>query len=185
MIEESFKKIEELEVVYKKINLMERKRERMGLTDAESIQLKKMITYYNTECNIVIEELVEYIIDNVISSKGKHALKRIQSIINWNGKRLMKEEEFENIMSESVSLNQKELGTINEQLIILHEDVLKGMESMCKSEAMFDTLNNLGKNLTNSDEGDILDVINYIDNIYRDFADIFEIDLAEIKLFYY
>lgn len=185
MIEKSFKKIEELEAVYRKINLMERKRERMGLTDTESIQLKEMITYYNTECNVVIGELIEYIIDSVISLKGVHALKRIKSIVDWNGKRLMKEKEFEKIISQSINLNESELQTINEQLSILHEDVFKGIETVCKSETMFDMLNNLGKNLTNSDEGDILDVINYIDNIYRDFADIFEIDLAEIKLFYY
>jgi hypothetical protein len=97
----------------------------------------------------------------------------------------MKAEEFELIINKSASLNEKELQIISEQLNILHEDVFKGIEMVCKSKTMFNTLDNLGKNLTNNSEGDILDVINYIDNIYKDFADIFEIELAEIKLFYY
>jgi hypothetical protein len=185
VIEVALKKIAELEKRYRKIELLERKQTRMGLDNDEKKELKQLIKKYNEECDFVVEEIIAYLINLLISSEGKKSLKKINKLINWNGEKRITFKEFEGILEVASKLNEEEIMEVEISLVKLHADIFRGLEKLCSSEGMMDLLSQIGKVIVNSENGDILDTISYIDSVYKDFADLLGIELPEVKLMYY
>lgn len=185
MIEDTLKKIVELEKSYKRINLLERKKERMGLDEEEESRLMEIIETYNKECEDLVMNIVEFLINQMISDDGMESLIKINGYVEWNGKKKMSIEDFEKVLDRQMELSAEDINNIEEELQRLHRDIFKGFEDFCKSEGIYEFFNQLGQTIINDERGDIIDVVSYIDSIYKDFAEIFGIELSEIKLFFY
>jgi uncharacterized protein YnzC (UPF0291/DUF896 family) len=178
-------KLNELEGLYKKVNLLIRKKDRMGLTDEELEKLILLEEEYYDKFSYTINDLIKNIVDMIIGEKGKKSLKEIQKLVKWNGDNVLKFDDFEALLIESENLTEREVKKIEKNLIILHEDVFMGFEKFCEQKNILMVLDEMGKSISMDEQGGIKDVIKYIDNMYRDFADIFEINLPKVELFLY
>jgi hypothetical protein len=185
MFDEEIKKLEQLEKIYKKIDLLERKRERMGIDEEEIVDLMKMKDDYYKTFDGLMSKILETIIETSMSSEGKKELKKIQNLVPWSGKKEMSIDDFESILDAGKSLTDKDIMQIEKSLEKIHMDVFKGFELFCRTQVIFDALDEIGKSLTISSQGGIEDVVRTIDDIFKNFGEIFGIDLPEIKLVFY
>ena len=184
-MEETLKKLDELDAIHKKMDLLERKHDRMGLNREESLKLKELRNKYYEELEIVIEKSMNGLLDILMSADGKKSLNNIKRKVPWSGGKIINFEEFEEILDAIEKLTPDEIDDIEEDLITLHADVFKGFENFCSTKEIYNALNEIGQHISLFEDGGIIDVVNYIDNIYKDFAEIFGIILPEIKLRYY
>lgn len=185
MFDEEIKKLEQLEKIYKKIDLLERKRERMGIDEEEIIDLMEMKDDYYETFDGLVSKMIETIIEASMSNEGKRELKNIQKLIPWSGKKEMSIDDFEVILDAGQKLTDKDIVQIEKSLEKIHMDVFKGFEMFCRSKSVFNALNEIGKSVTLSSQGGIEDIVRMIDDIFKSFGEIFGIYLPEIKLVFY
>ncbi|MNV74632.1 hypothetical protein D3C71_1678710 [compost metagenome] len=117
-----------------------------------------------------------------MSKKSYDALTQIQKIIPWNGGTMIDGEEIDAIMIAESRLNDEQRDFIEKQLEILHYETFKSIEVYCDTEAGYESFNELGKILSSDKTEDILYSLSYIDNIYREFGEIFGIELTEVEV---
>ncbi len=185
LFDEILKKLDQLEDTYKKFNILERKKERMGLTTEESVKLKEIKSLYYDDFNVFLNTLMEQLINSLLSTDGKKCLLKIKEMVPWSGKNILTVDDFEEILDAGEKLTTSDIIVIEESLISLHLDVFKGLEQICKNKSVYDALDEIGKSISLSSDGGISDVVTYIDDMYRDFGEIFGIELPEVKLYYY
>jgi hypothetical protein len=185
MFNEEIKKLEQLEKLYRKINLLERKRDQMGINEEEIGKLMEMKDEYYEGFDNIVGKILESVIEASMSKEGKKELKKIQKLIPWSGTKEMSIDEFEIILDAGKDLTEKDIMQIEKSLEKIHVDVFKGFEVFCRAENIFNALNEIGKSLTLSSQGGIEDVVRTIDDIFKNFGEIFGIYLPEVKLFFY
>jgi hypothetical protein len=185
LFEKELKRLSELEVMYRKIDLLDRKKKQMGLDEEEEERFKDTKKSYYDVYDQTISSLVDQIISSVISNKGKVALQNIQDILPWDGRSVITVDDFEKILMAGQDLDEETVYIIEENLQVLHLDVFKGLETFCSNRSIYIALESIGQSIAIGKEGGMENLVTYIDDIYRDFGEIFGIDLPEVKLFYY
>jgi hypothetical protein len=185
MFDDVLKRLVELEGTNKKIDLLERKRDRMGLYDEEVEVLFGMKEDYFFGTEKIIKKMMKELINVLMSKKGKKNLANIQKMVSWNGEKIITFEDFENILIFADQLSSDEINDLDKELTELHLDVFKGLESFCEKKEVYNALDSIGRHMSVDGKGGIADIVQYIDDIYKDFGEIFGIELPEVKLFYY
>lgn len=176
-------KFDELDKMYNKITLYERKRDKMGLTDEEENILKHTRYDYFIRCEEIIGEIVEIFINKVITEEGKEALEHIQQYIPWDGKIIIHEKDIDSILESISKLDAKSLRLVKKSLKTLHSEVFESINDACQEEDILEGFDRLGVIITNGKEdSDIMDSLSYIDAIYREFGELLGVKLKVVTV---
>jgi len=179
---EVFKKLNEVDVMYNSLHLLEKKRDRMGLTKEEEKKLMDMKIKYFTRCDQVIDEIVTLCISGIITKEGNTALQEIQKIIPWHGGTMVNREEVDSIKAVENKLTEDQREFLDKQLTTLHYEVFMSIEKFFNSEKGQEYFKELGKIVSSSETGDVMNALSYIDNIYREFGEMLGVDLPDVKI---
>jgi hypothetical protein len=181
-LNQEFKKIKEVEKILKKIELLNRKKEKMGLTEEEEQRLFSLNDYYYHSSQKGVQEVIDLLLSMIMNKSAKNSLKKIQKIIDWDGKYIIEEENLKSLLEETSRLSESQKKVIEDELINLHAQIFISFESFYNKSFFSFLLNDLGKMIINNSYGNIVDVVRYIDDIYRDLASMIGCELVEVEI---
>ena len=118
----------------------------------------------------------------VLTPEANKALQEIQGIINWNGGLIRREEELNAIIDKATELTEQEKKLIADKLELIHRSVLEQFELLCMSEDGYRYICDVSKVITEEQDGNVLDVLVYLDARYREFAELLDIELQEVEI---
>lgn len=173
----------QMEKLKKKIDLLRKKDETMGLTVEEVNKHRDLQTEHFVLHDELIETfLKEYLFDILMNNKANQAVKEIQKYVPWNGGFVLRNEEFDRILEVGNSLSEEELQYIEDQLDLAHAELFNAFEKFVDTDEGFEYCLELSKNITRCDEGDIISLISYMDSRYREFAEYLGLEISELEL---
>jgi len=173
----------QMEKNYKRVNLYERKKASFGLTEEEERKLKE----YRNQSWLLHEELIEThlnisVMPNLITKEYNDAFEFVNNMIAWNGGFIRKDEEFNDIFERVVKLNKGEKQLLADKLEFMHILILQRFELFCSSEEGYEHIREASKVITIEEDGNILDVLVYLDARYRELAELLDIELQEVEV---
>ncbi|AEO93757.1 gp499 [Bacillus phage G] len=178
-----YKISKQMEKIHKKVTLLNRKQSSFGLTAEEEEKLRD----YRLESWILHEELIEThlgitVIPYVLDDECTAALRDIQKVIPWRGGLIRRDGEYEEITTKAIDISVDERDYIAKKLEILHENVLLNFESFSSTEEGYEYMREVSKVVSTEKDGNVLDVLVYLDARYREFAELLDIQLQEVEV---
>lgn len=175
----------QMKQIYKKVDLLNRKQKLFGLTSEEEKRLRK----YRTQSWLLHDELIEThlnisVMPYLITKEYEIALKEIREIIPWNGGIVRSDEDLEGISDRFLLLTEEEKEKLAIKLEFLHIHIMQQFELFCSSEEGYRYIQDVSKVITTEEDGNVLDVLVYLDTRYRDLANLLEIELQEVEVFW-
>lgn len=182
-VQDIYKIRKQMKLNYKKYSLLEKKQKSFGLTAEEEEKLK----LHRNEFWLLHEEMIDVhmgitVLPYVMNTDITTALKEIGNIIPWNGDSIKRDDILDEMINIYDRLNDEKKEIISEKLKFIHEQVLLNFESFCSSESGYIHMQTASKVLTSEEDGNILDVLIYLDRRYRDLAELFNIELEEVEI---
>jgi hypothetical protein len=104
--------------------------------------------------------------------------------VPWHGKLVLRDVDLQLISEAEKGLTEEQRDFITEKLSFAHESVLQKFEEFCETDEGWSYMNDVSKVLTNSKEGDILEITIYLDARYREFGELLGIDLDEVEVYF-
>jgi hypothetical protein len=172
--------LKEAESLYKKISLLEKKKEVMTLTEEEEKKRIKLTIDYFVKCEKIISELVNKFLEQIMDSDSRKFLYNIQKYLHWDGKLLLDTEKAENLIISINNLSSDELEEVKNDLIKLHASVMKNLNEVIEDENNYIIFDNFGKLINSKFDNGVYSFIYYVDSIYRDLSDILGVELDEV-----
>lgn len=168
-----------------RMKVLKKKRERFGLTDEEAIESRKLLgEFWVLESEMVDSRMEEVFFPMFYDAKTKKCIATIQKYLPWNGGKVIRNKDVDLIMDTIDELNGQKRKIIYETLEELHETVLMNFAKYenAANEDQQNWLKSIGDYLTNSKLGNSFHIIYYIDERYRDLADMLGYDLPEVEI---
>lgn len=175
-------KLDMLDKIYRKIELLEKKQDRMGLTEEEEDILKETRLDYYFKYDDMVEDIASYLVRNLMTVKAKAALKSIQKVIPWKGGMILTELEYHEILSKGSVLEDSDLDHLEEQLRILHSEVFDSFEAFADTEEGQIYCTEMAKVISSGSDQNVLRVVDYLDARYREFGDLFGLELDHLEV---
>lgn len=168
---------------HKKINLLNKKKIQIGLDKEE----EKNLDEYRIQFWILHEELIEThlnitVIPYLTSKESSDILKDIQKIIPWKGGLIRRDQELEEIINAFEKLPKEQKEYIAKKLETLHLIILQSFESFCSTNEGYLYIQEASKVISDEEDGNILDVLVYLDARYRELAELLDIELQEVEI---
>lgn len=169
--------------IHKKVELLNKKRSAFGLTLEEEEKLEK----YLLESWVLHEELIEThlkitVFPHLLDKETNKLLSSIQKILPWNGGLIRRTEDYENVINRVLNVSSIEKEYIVNKLQLLHKQVLNNFESFCSTEQGYFHMMEASKVLSAEEDGNILDLLVYLDTMYRELAELLDIHLEEVEV---
>lgn len=182
-IQNIYKIGKQMEKIHKKVSLLNRKKESIGLTAEEEKKLKK----YCQQSWLLHEELIEThlnitVIPYVLTDEAKKALKEIQKLVPWNGGLIIRNKDYEAICEAEKNLTPEQKQFIADKLEFIHISVMQQFELFCNTESGYEYMRQTSKVITSEEDGNVLDVLVYLDARYREFGELLDIELQEVEI---
>ena len=173
----------QMEKIHKKVVLLRKKQSVFGLTAEEEEKLH----YYLAESWVLHEEMIEThikitVIPFLLDKESSNILDDIKKILPWDGSLIRKEEDYEKITNKAVELTVLEREYISNKLINLHKNVMQNFESFCSTEEGYIYMQEVSKIISKEEDGNVLDVLIYLDARYRELAELLDIHLEEVEI---
>lgn len=182
-IQHLYKLSKQMEKIHKKVVLLNRKHDSFGLTDEET----KKLNEFRSESWLLYEELIEThlnisVMPHLITPEYNDALKVVTDITSWNGGFIRREEDLNDLFEKIVDLNDDEMQLLADKLEMMHLMILQRFELFCSSDEGYDHIKTVSKIITSETDGNVLDVLVYIDARYRELAELLDIELQEVEI---
>lgn len=169
----------------KKIELLKKKKDTMGLSQDEKEQYEDMIV----EFLLLKEELVdlkveEWIFSQLYNEKTEQYLTNIQKYIPWNGKTVIRKKDAELIINSEKELTNEQREELINNLMLLHREILLQFEKFFNNFDDMDFLLELSAFIGNrsEEEKNIFDLIQFIDLRYRTIGELIGYELPELEI---
>ncbi|MNM09767.1 hypothetical protein D3C76_03180 [compost metagenome] len=175
----------EMKRLYKKYELLNRKQSLFGLTPEEEISLNK----FKIEWAIFKEEMIEAhfnmtVFPYLLDADANKVIDEIRKIVPWNGGFILRDEELLKLSDAEKDLTDDQKSFIEKKIEYIHKLTLQNFEEFCSTDEGWEYMNEVSKVITNNDEGNIIEVVSYLDMRYRDFAEILGIKLEEVEIYF-
>lgn len=176
-----------LKEIYNGLQLYSKKQERFGFLDEEEILQRED---WLVEFRILQDEIRDYTMDEHLfellhNEETRDLESKIRKIVPaWNGGSIVRLEEFEDILDISLQMTRDDLIELSISLIDLHRNMMINFSEFCKDEENLDHIKDLAVLVVGHTGGTVMDVVRYIDERYREFAEIFAIELFEIRVMF-
>lgn len=182
-IQQIYKLSKQMEKIYKKVVLLNKKHDSIGLTDEENEKLNEL----RSESWLLHEELVEThlnisVMPYLITPEYNDALKVVTNMTAWKGGFIRREEDLNELFDKIIDLNDNEMQMIADKLELMHLMVMQRFELFCSSEEGYDHIKKVSKVITTETDGNVLDVLAYLDSRYRELAELLDIELQEVEV---
>lgn len=175
-----FKSVNETDNLYRKINLLEKKKDKMGLIEDEEFELKDLRVKYFIRSEEIISNIVEVILNKIMTELAIKSLNKIQEFIPWKGRLLIHSEEVDAVMNAVYKLDESELSKVRKELRKLHREIFKSINDVCQSDTVLDSFEKFGDMISSDGQGGIMEALSYIDTIYKDFGEIVGVELDSV-----
>lgn len=174
-----------MQKLHKKFNVLNKKQQSFGLTAEEEIRFKEI----RAEWWALREELIEAHLETsvypyLLTQDAKDAVGEIQKLVPWHGKLILRDEDMKAVSDTEKNLTDDQKDFIAEKLDFVHRTVLDKFEEFCDTDEGWDYMNDVSKVLTNSDQGDIVEVTVYLDARYREFGELLGIHLDDVEIYF-
>lgn len=166
-----------------KLDLLWKKHLAFGLSKTE----EERYTDLKIQFNVLYEEFREAEFERVLMTylydrETVMALKKIQSIIPWDGGFVLRDTEFEEILDAELELTDEQREMIKDNLVFIHNRILKNFEKFALKDGMDVFLLDLAAFITRRESAGIHEVAIHIDDRYREFAEMLNIELEELEI---
>lgn len=175
-------KLDELDKIYKKASLLEKKKERMGLTDEETELLKDKWLEYYFKYDDMVEGIADYLVKNLMTERAKRSLRNIQKLIPWGGGMILTDLEYHQIIASAGQLRDEDFDYLEEQLQILHSEVFDSFEDFAATDNGVVYCTEMAKVISAGSSEDVLKVVDYLDDRYREFGNLLGLELEELDV---
>jgi len=182
-VQDIYKIRKQMEKIHKKFTLLNKKQTSFGLSAEEEEKLKQ----YRSESWILHEELIEVtlnlaVMPYLITQEYTDALKEIQSIIPWNGGLIRRDGELERLVDRALELRESDRQLLADKLEFIHVCIVQRFELFCSTEEGYRHIQDASKVITTEEDGNVLDVLVYLDARYRELAEMLDIELQEVEV---
>jgi uncharacterized protein YnzC (UPF0291/DUF896 family) len=180
-IQDIYKIGTQMKKIHKKVNLLNKKQTSFGLTAEEEEKLQQ----YRTESWLLHEELIEThmnisVVPYLMTVEISNAIEEIQKVIPWDGGLIRRDEDLEAIYNTKLTEDQKQF--IADKLEFIHVGMVQRFELFCSSEMGMEQVRHASKIISTEEDGNILDVLVYLDARYREFGELLDIELQEVEI---
>lgn len=173
--------------IYNGLQLYKKKEDRFGFLDEEEIVQRED---WLIEFRVLQEEIKDYSMDEHLfklihdteTRELDAAVKRM--IPAWNGGFVLRLEEFEDILDISLTLTEDDLVELSENLVELHKKMMTNFSEFAAKKENEEHIRDLAVVASGREDGSIMDIVRYIDDRYREFGELFGIELFEIKVMF-
>lgn len=174
-----------MQKLYKKYEILNKKQQAFGLTAEEESDIKRVKTEWVIAKEKMIEEHLNMTLFPYLLNEYSHkAVSDIQEIVPWNGGIILSNKELQDISDAEANLSVEQREFIKSKLEYIHRLILQQFEEFCSTDEGWEYMNDVSKVLTNKDDGDIIEVVSYLDSIYRDFGELLGITLDEVEIYF-
>lgn len=173
----------QMKKIYNKVNLLNKKKTSFGLTAEEEAKLSEL----RSQSWLLHEELIEShlnitVMPYLVTKEYNEALTAIQGMIPWSGGFVRKEEDLNGILDKFLDLSEDDKQRLSNKLEFMHILICQSFEDLCSSEEGYEHIREASKVITIEEDGNILDVLVYLDSRYRELADLLDIELQEVEV---
>ena len=180
IVKEIFRNISKTDSIYKKINLLNRKKDRMGLTEDEEFDLKELKIKYFIVQEEIISDIVGVVLERIMNESALSSFQKIQELIPWKGRLLIHSQEVDDIMDAIEKLDQNQINEARKELKNMHRQIFLAINDACQDEYFLDSFERLGVMISGDKDGGIMDSLSYIDTIYKEFGELINANLDEV-----
>lgn len=174
---------EKIHKLEKKLDLLFKKYTRIGLSKEEAMEYKDLqFKFYVLQDEYVDGEFERIFLTYLYDKEIIISLNIIKSLLPWGGSFIFTIKEFDNILESFAELSNDEAKIVNDNLVKIHQGMFSNLEKFCMRDELDDFIFEVAEFVAKEKGAGMAALIRYIDDRYREFAELIGVELEEIEV---